>query len=268
MYYVNKIVGYFSSPLSIAMAFILVGFAIFCFFDCAKGKTARKLVTSFWGFALVWLWIMSTGVVCRITGEALEKPWLGANGLVPEVNAFPTADLIVLLSGGMGANTNISQYAEMYMGADRVWQAARLYHAGKAPRIVLTGLESKESTVPLLKDLGVPEEAILVDNYSLNTEENAKYTVELLRIANMLTGDIKPKVLLVTSAFHMKRSMLLFQKYAPELEIIPAPSDFEVLADADVAVSFSAFLPNAGSLSRTSIHFRELIGYWGYKLLR
>ena len=211
---------------------------------------------------------MSTGVVCRITGEVLEKPWLGANGHVSEVNAFPNADLIVLLSGGMGANTNISPYAEMYMGADRVWQAARLYHAGKAPRIVLTGLESNESTVPLLKDLGVPEDAILVDNYSLNTEENAKYTVELLRNANMLVGGVKPKVLLVTSAFHMKRSVLIFQKYAPGLEIIPAPSDFEVLADTDTAVSFSAFLPNAGALSRTSIHLRELIGYWGYKILR
>jgi len=268
MYYVNKIVGYLSSPLSIAIAIALVGFAIFCFFDCAKGGKVRKLVAYLWGVSFVCLWVMSTGIVCRITGEALEEPWLGANGHVQEVDAFPNADLIVLLSGGMGANTNISPYAEMYMGADRVWQAARLYNAGKASRIVLTGLESKGSTVPLLKDLGVPEEAILVDNYSENTEENAKYTIELLRNANVLVGDVKPKVLLVTSAFHMKRSLLLFQKYAPGLEIIPAPSDFEVLAGADAAVSISAFLPDAGALSRTTVHVRELIGYWGYKLLR
>jgi len=268
MYYVNKIVGFLASPLSLGILAAFVAFVLICLCDCAKGKKARKYAIFLSGFSLVWLWMMSTNAICRWTGIALESPWLGADGKVPCVETYNHADLIVLLSGGMGANTNVSPYAEMYMGADRAWQAARLYNAGKASRIVLTGLDSRESTMPLLMNLGVPSEAMLVDNDSMNTEENAKFTRDLLDRHGLLMGGYKPKVLLVTSAFHMKRSLLIFQKYASELEVIPAPSDFEVLSIARDPIRIYDFLPDAGALGRTNMHIKEFIGYLGYKLLR
>jgi len=239
----------------------------------------------------------------NLTGDALEAQWLDAGGRVPRVESLPSADLIVVLSGGVGSATNVSPYAELYSSADRVWHAARLYKAGKASKIVLTGLDSRDSSIPLLKDFGVPESAILVDNDSKNTEQNAKFTVELLKRADATSASLpgergtmrlcepgddaigsiastregralsrpngeKRKVLLVTSAFHMRRSVLMFHKYAPELEVVPAPSDFEMTVVMSGGWESSWLLPSAGSLERNGMHLKEFIGYWGYRLLR
>ena len=254
MYYINKIVGALLNPFMIGLLLAIA--ALVCW---------RYRRVAFWLLvaSVVWLWGWSTGLMMDITGKMLEGPWLN-NGCVPKIESLPTADLIVVLSGGMGAATNVSPYAEMYGAGDRVWHGARLFKAGKAPRMVLTGLDSLDSSVPLLKDLGVPGEAILVDNDSRNTEQNAKFTAELLKKANI----VKPKVLLVTSAFHMRRSLLMFQKYAPDIEIIPAPSDFEVTVVMAEGFKFQWLLPSAGACDRNAVHFKEFIGYWGYRLFR
>ena len=255
MYYLNKIVGAFLNPLSISLLLSILALA------CWRW---RRIAFCSLLLSVLWLWFWSTGLVTYWTGNMLEGPWLQQDGMVPKAETLPNADLIIVLSGGMGAATNVSPYAEMYAAADRVWHGARLFKAGKAPKIVLTGLNSRDSSVPLLKDFGVPEESILVDNDSLNTEQNAKFTLDLLKQA----GIEKPKVLLVTSAYHMRRSLLMFQKYAPGLEVIPAPSDFQATVTMAYDVGIDWFLPSYTALDQNGIQFKEFIGYWGYRLLR
>ncbi len=107
-----------------------------------------------------------------VVGAPLEREFL-VDGRVPMVETFPEADAIILLGGGMGAETNLSQYAEMSAGADRVWQAARLYKAGKASKIIATGDYARDTTLPLLKEFGVGEEAVSFLD-ARTTEEEAK----------------------------------------------------------------------------------------------
>lgn len=206
--------------------------------------------------------------------------WLGCalEGEFPPVKAenSPVADAIVVMGGGMGVNTNVYSYAEMWGGADRAWHAARLYKAGKAPIVIPTGSGERESTVPLLIDLCVPESAILVEDKARNTEENAKF------VARMIGGHVsrrqceedrnadgrKYRVLLVTSAWHMKRSKLMYEKYAPELEIIPAAADYEALVIMGHPFCSSDLLPDVNKLASNSALFKECLGYWGYRLFR
>jgi uncharacterized SAM-binding protein YcdF (DUF218 family) len=70
--------------------------------------------------------------------------------------------------------------------------------------------------------------------------------------------------LLVTSAFHMRRAMLVFEPLA--LTIYPAPSDYQVLM-SDGGPSLGDFLPNVKALQRTTWAFHEQAGYWYYKLV-
>lgn len=254
MYYVNKLVGALLNPYAIGLFLIVMGML---------GLWARKRMSLIFAIVgIAWLWFWSIAPSCRWMGGLLETPWLNKDGTVPVAESLPEADLIVLLSGGMGANTNVTQYSELFGGADRAYHTARLYKAKKAPRIVLTGDKSRESTIPFLRDLGVPEDIILVDNDSMNTEENAKFT------AGLLAGLDRPRVLLVTSAYHMRRSVLMFRKYAPDLEIIPAATDFEMTIIKDDPFRFESFVPNAGSIALNCIYWKELIGYLGYKFLR
>ena len=73
---------------------------------------------------------------------------------------------------------------------------------------------------------------------------------------------------MVTSAWHMKRTMLMYGKYAPNVEAIPAPCDFENTLGAANVSGFKALLPDPQVLMWNSIAFKEWLGYFGYRYLR
>lgn len=252
MYYLNKIVGAIVNPITMTLILLVIGMVL-----CARGR--KRLALGFVGSGVLWLWLWSTPMMYRWVGLGLEREW-------PVVLAedAPKADAIVILGGGMAANTNVYKYAEMWDGADRVWHAARLWKAGKAPIVIASGTGEREATVPLLRDFGVAEAAIVVEDKARNTEENAKFVEDTLATKN--TKDAK--ILLVTSAWHMRRSLLMFTKYAPNLEIIPAATDYEALVRTGKGFRFDDLMPSADCLMANSYCFKEYIGYWGYRLLR
>ena len=249
MYYINKIVGFLVSPIGGAIAGGVI--AVVC------ARLGRKRMAK-WigGFTVAWLWLWMTPIMTWVVGVPLEREFL-VDGKVPLVESFPEADAIVLLGGSMGAETNLSSYAEMWSGADRVWQAARLYKAGKAQKVIATGNGARDSTLPLLKDFGVPSECVLFHD-ALNTEEEAKNV-------NAMGYE---RILLVTSAWHMKRARLMFKKYASEIEVACAPADFENSIVAARPFSFSDFLPDPGAFMGNSVALHEWVGIVGYKLFR
>ena len=171
MYYINKIVGFAVSPIGIAIFGGLL--ALFC----AKREYRRAAKWLGW-LTVVWLWLWMTPAMTWIVGVPLEKEFL-VDGKVPTVETFPEVDAIVLLGGSMGIETNLSQYAEMWTSADRVWQAARLYRAEKATKIIATGNYAVDTTLPLLLDFGVAKDDVSFLD-ARNTEEEAKGIRELI----------------------------------------------------------------------------------------
>ena len=270
MFLLNKIVGGLFNPLVIGLTLVVAGGL--CLWRNRRKAGLGLLITS-----VAWLWLWSTPMMYRWMGGALESEWP-----VTRAEDVPPADAIVLLGGGMGSNTNVYPYAEMWNGADRVWHAARLYKAGKAPLVIPTGTGERESSLPLLLDLGVPESAIVIEDKARNTEENAKFVEELLRQSRSGSDETiqqsdnptirqsrgKPKVLLVTSAWHMRRSVLMYKRYAPSFEIIPAAADYEATVQTGHSFSFKDLWPDATMFYANSYIFKEYIGYWGYRLVR
>ncbi len=253
MYVVNKIAGWLLSPVAPGLLLVL---------SAAVAVWLNRRRTAFWLMlaAAAWQWVWGTAAWCRLIGLPLER-------IYPVVKAedSPEADAIVVLGGGMASNPDIYPYADMSEGADRVWHAARLYRAGKAPLVVPTGCSDMDSTVPLLVDLGVPREAIRVENAARNTEENARFAASLL--ADAIKGR-RPKVLLVTSAQHMRRAMLMYSRYAPGLDIIPVATDYNVTVCTDRPFKISDFFPNTDYQQKNGCLLKELVGYWGYRIFR
>ena len=259
MYYVNKIIGVMMSP-SVLLMLVIIG--------CAwkwgeKGEKVRKV--GFWmGLLLLWFWM--SAIPGRILGLPLEREWL-VNGEIPTAESFPAADAIVCLGGGMNAATNRVHGANICPGGDRAWMAARLWKSGKAPKIICTGPKCKASTRDLLLDFGVPESAITFLEDARNTEEEAKRIVRLCGDeVEGGGGQRNLSVLLVTSAFHMRRAKLMFEKYAPQVEIIPAPTDFEATIAADNGFDLRELQPGMALMNEA--YLREWIGYFGYKWVR
>ena len=81
--------------------------------------------------------------------------------------------------------------------SDRLWKAARLYHRGVAPRIIVTGgvyspgekteLISETAAMRMfLGDLGVPQSAIVEESKSLNTLENVAFVRRMVGASRWL----------------------------------------------------------------------------------
>ena len=276
MYYLNKIVGFLVSPIGIA----IFGGSLALF--CVKREYRRVAKWLGW-LTVAWLWLWMTPVMTWVVGVPLEREFL-VDGKVPMVETFPEADAIVLLGGSMGIETNMSSYAEMATSADRVWQAARLYKAGKAGEIIATGDYAKDTTLPLLKDFGMGEESVsFVD--ARTTEEEAKGVRELLNRVEHVerveggvpitnheprTTNHEPRttILLVTSAWHMKRARLMFKKYAPAIEVVCAPADFENTFTVEKTPLLKMLLPDPNVFMLNSVAFHEWVGIVGYGVFR
>ena len=239
------------SPMGFTMALVAVAIA-------ARILGRRRLACGAVVLALANVWIWSTPLMSRFVGIPLEREFL-RDGRAPSVESFSAADFIVLHGGGMGVATNLGYAAEMWTSADRVWQAARLWKLGKAPKIVCTGTGCRASTRELLLDFGVPEDAMVFLENARNTEEETKAIVAMGSAA---------RVLAVTSAWHMKRTMLQYRKFAPGVEAISAPCDFESTVNLRDGFHLRELLPSGQYLMANEYCFHEWIGYLGYKLLR
>jgi len=243
MYYLNKIVGAFLNPLGIGLLLLAAVMGL-------KGLRRLRGATG-WTVALafVWLWIWSTGAMGRWIGLSLEKEF------PPQMaEQMPVADAIVVLGGGAGMNTNSCPYAKLFGSADRAWHGARLYKSGKAPKVFVT----TEADALFMEDLGVPREAITVGDSARNTEEESK----------LLVARGVKKILLVTSAWHMRRALLMYQRYAKGVEAIPAATDYVNMTMFDRPLEFRDCVPDPCMIGQNAYMFKEWLAYYGYKWLR
>lgn len=255
MYYLNKLVWLLLNPAAAGLVLLLAGL----FF--VRRRFGRALLV----LACVWFVFWMSPLTSVLLGYPLERDYL-VDGCVPSVESYTNADAIVVLGGGMGVHRDPdgAYHAEMNANSDRVWMGARLFAAEKAPKIVLTSSMVDKTTLPLLKDLGVDEECVEFHEEPRNTEEEAR----------LLASDGVKRVLLVTSAWHMRRAEMMFRRYAPELEIVPAPADWEytlIKRRADESEGFErllALVPDTEAFWRNAIAFKEWVGYVGYRFFR
>ena len=99
--------------------------------------------------------------------------------------------------------------------------AADLYAAGRAPRVVLTGganrrtgLNEAETHGDMLRQRGVPREALIVENCSTNTLENVLFALPLL--AESVAIATIEAILIVAKWHHSRRAMMTLRRHLPE----------------------------------------------------
>ncbi|HEY9830960.1 MAG TPA: YdcF family protein, partial [Stenomitos sp.] len=157
-----------------------------------------------------------------------------ANGLVKSLEwqqfppkTLPTADAIVILGGATKSAFPPRPGVDLSEQGDRVLYGAQLYREGKAPIVISSGgridwrgggPSESADMAQILKTVGVPSSAILQDPTSLNTHQNAVNVKKIMQERGIR------RILLVTSAMHMPRSLRIFQRQG--IDAIPAPTDF------------------------------------------
>ena len=205
--------------------------------------------------SLAALWLLATPVVSDALRFSLEKRFPPL-----PMGEVPSADAIVALGGGMSPPSSRNPVPDLGSAADRYWHAARLWRAGKAPEIVISGgalpwrdarATEADAAVRFLVDLGVPSNRILLESASLDTRQNAQMTEAVLRTRGAR------QVLLVTSALHMRRALARFE--FPGIEVIPVATDHEVAADPQGLIRW---LPDSDALDGSRRALKEYLGYW------
>jgi uncharacterized SAM-binding protein YcdF (DUF218 family) len=112
-------------------------------------------------------------------------------------------DAMVLLGGG---------------SYERPLRAAELYKAGAAPKVIISGHGDAPRNRQSLLGKGVPATALVVEDKSTTTRENALLSIPLLRAQGAR------RVVLVTSWYHSRRALKTFQHYAPDIQFYSKPS--------------------------------------------
>ena len=183
----------------------------------------------------------------------------------PAVDPAATAGAIVL--GGATTNPRLAEERGTYLlgdAAERLTAAAGLRVRHPDLPIVFSGYHGSvrargwpegEITRRLLADLGLDPATFLFEERSRNTFENARYSYEWLQ------PDGRAPWLLVTSAFHMPRSVAAFR--AAGFEVVPYPVDYRALRPAETWWEPSV----AGRFELFRLASREALGLVAYRLL-
>ena len=163
-------------------------------------------------------YLLSTYLVADVLMGALEDAYAPP--------AKPEGDVVIMLGGGAFSDAPDvdGEGALTASPSTRLLTAVRLAQKLDLPILVSGGQVFQESgkeallAKRTLVSLGIPESRILVEGASQNTVQNAAYTAKILKEH----GLVRP--ILVTSAFHMKRSVLNYEKLG--IEVVPYPTDY------------------------------------------
>ncbi|RLQ96854.1 YdcF family protein [Falsibacillus albus] len=204
--------------------------------------------------------------VCSLLFYIFSTPWLGEK-IIHQLEYKYTqpkqvnGDVLVMLGGGAVLAPDIGGSGILTDSAtNRLITTARLYKKTHLPIIVSGGEvypdngNEGEITKRQLLDLGVPADKIIIDNKSLNTEQNAFYTKKLLDQHQF------KRPVLITSAFHMKRAVLCFTQ--EDVEVQPFPCDYRTSAKPPVYAN--KFTP--GNFEDISLAAKEYLGAFVLKV--
>jgi uncharacterized SAM-binding protein YcdF (DUF218 family) len=257
-YGVYKALKYTLYPLS----WIVLAGLLTLLVACLPGTPRRTTWIRRFAFCTVLLLLLTATPLLSTTYiGALEMgypPFIAASG-----SSF---DVIVVLAGGLYHRGSLRPSDEAKDASrQRTACGAALWHQGVAPTLLLTGgdatvfrtgpSEAGEMKRWALR-LGVPESALLLEEKSRTTYENALQTKAMLGSA---------RILLVTAAYHMPRAVGLFEKQG--LVVTPVACGFEAQhrpKEAWARATFFDFIPTVNALLLTTEAVDEVIGIFVY----
>lgn len=245
----SKTLDILLSPLAWIVAFILVGIP----FRKRPMSRKRSLVAAIG--ALTVLFVFSSPVVADRMFAALEDD---------ATNTFDPSrkyDAVVLLGGMSDMNsTRRSQRPSFNEAVERVLATYDVLASDQAGVAIASGgpdgagMSDAEVARDQLVRMGIAADRVIVEDKAMNTRENATYVAEIMKQRGF------ERVVIVTSAYHMVRSVECFR--AVGLTVDTLPVDFIAGEDAR-----GGLMPRAHALDRSARAIREAFGRVIYRLM-
>ena len=248
LFYMKKLVTPFILPPGVFILLLLLSGGWFLI------KKPRKAGLVLLGFGVI-MWISALKPVSHLLYRGLETE-LTLPGAVH-------GDVIILLGGGGNDEapdiSGIGRPSRLMI--ERIVTAVRLQKRLHIP-IIVSGGAYFDQTIPeaeivkrFLIDLGVPVSKIYLETKSRDTIENARYT------QTMCTEFEFRDPILVTSSYHMKRSLLSFRKIGMRVKPFPVG----IQSNKPAEFFWTDLLPT--DYRDISCAIREYVGYAVYRHL-
>jgi uncharacterized SAM-binding protein YcdF (DUF218 family) len=246
---ISKILAFLVNPL-----FWVTVLLLWAIFIKSQVKRKRLLV-----FVVIVFFLLSN----KFLFDEAARKWEGSMPVGTQVSSVYDVGIVL---GGFASYDTLSHNLKLSESGDRIWQTISLYKAGTIKKILISGgtgsllhrkVTEADHVYDYLLAIGIPRKDLLMESNSRNTRENA---VESARLLNENIPDAR--CLLITSAFHMKRSLGCFRKV--HLDVTPYRTDF--LAERRKWDPDKLLIPSAASLKDWHTLIREIVGYYTYKI--
>jgi uncharacterized SAM-binding protein YcdF (DUF218 family) len=247
LFIISKVLLYLVLPPSSILLLMAAGFVI---------VRQKRMVG--WGlivFGFLLLYGLSSGPVINSLIVPLETSY------PPLKDKTVHADAIVVLTGGVSDLSRLGLEPEPSdLSLERLVKGVMLYRDLRRPLIITGGsgslihseIAEADAMARAAVALGIPKQDIVIENKSRNTLESAR------AVRGLLKGK---RIILVTSAFHMKRSVALFKKQG--FDVVPSPTGYLALSQP---VSRYSFIPSAAGLSTSAVALSEYISFAWYSM--
>jgi uncharacterized SAM-binding protein YcdF (DUF218 family)/ketosteroid isomerase-like protein len=202
------------------------------------------------------IWIGGNGMLANLVLDSLETPYA-------HLRAPPWGErnAVILLGHGLVRPPGTDTLQPTVFSYSRIMESLRLYRhcvaGGKACKMVITGGSKigpgdSEAVIcgRMARELGLPERDLILEPASLNTFRNAELTSRIIRANGF------DRIILVTSAFHMRRSLLYF-------------ANFDVVCEgsmADYLQAVRTLVPTGVNLALTDLALNEYLGILRYRI--
>ena len=246
IYFLSKLLPLIFSPLGLSLIFLLI------FLFKKKYKYIYIVISS--------LFIFSNGIISDSLSRFLEYPYKRL-----KIEEVRKADGIVVLSGSGVNLSRLSSEIINWNDPDRFFAGINLYNSGKAEKLIFTGGSDPYSSDLITEgdiylnqaiSTGIPEKNLYSTFPVFNTYQEAKAIKKLL---SKYSFDDQKNIILVTSAFHMKRAKRIFEREG--INVQPFPVDF-TSTDKSYSIFKNPFywIPSAHNFYKSSSAVREIIG--------
>ena len=241
----SKIFSFLIDPF-----FWIIAFLLFSFFHRRKYLRRRFLT-----FGLLFLLIFSNSFIYNFINEKwCVKP-----------NSLKTEYEYGILMGGMINLRSDENNILFSNNNDRLLNTLDLFSKGIIKKILISGasgsLTSELKEAQILKKylikIGIPDTCVLAENSSKNTYENAIYSEKLL---NKIHPNQEIRCLIITSDYHMRRSLACFKKTKLNVDPFVKKSKLEHF-DLEWII-----IPQSSTLFSWKVLFHEIAGYYTYKI--
>ncbi|MFN3840865.1 MAG: YdcF family protein [Cyclobacteriaceae bacterium] len=245
----SKTLGYLVMPLVLTCLIFLISAFI---------KTTHWRKRLFW-LAFGLLYFFSNEFIANEIMQRWEVP------PTPYTKIAGSYAFGVILTGVTSNDAELTDRVFFQHGADRVIHAVDLYKRGIIRKIIVSGgtgrlltasRKEADDIARALVLMGVPADSLIIENESRNTYESA---VNVKQVPALNTQD---DILLITSGFHMRRSVACFRKAG--IRVAPFSTDFYThprYYTLDVL-----FIPKVDALLIWSKLFKEWTGFLAYWL--